>query len=110
MDGNCPGLYGVEVGHQVLLQPDIDGFRVTQQRQCTNSRRFRGGARRPLAKSRNAAMALLLALDVQWRSRWQIELSLFINKLSNRLIDGSGCRRIAHLAWIGKMRSADRNL
>jgi len=69
-----------------------------------------GGAPRPLAKSRNAAMALLLALEVQWRPRWQIELSLFINKLSNRLIDGSGCRRIAHLAWIGKMRSADRNL
>jgi len=54
--------------------------------------------------------AVCFPLLVVWVRRRQIELSLFINELSNRLIAGDGCRRIAHLAWIGKTRSADRNL
>jgi hypothetical protein len=49
----------------VLLQPDIDGFRVTQQRQC--KARLAGNGR-IFTKRRDAAMALL-ALEVEWLPR-----------------------------------------
>jgi hypothetical protein len=48
-------------------------------------------------------------LMVVCRCREGEDLVIFINRMSNGLLDGGSCRRIAHLAWIGKVRPAVRN-